>query len=38
MDELPPNHHGDNNGKFGGPLGNEMRTRKVIGRRGLGLE
>ncbi|NNF54257.1 MAG: class I SAM-dependent methyltransferase [Acidimicrobiales bacterium] len=36
MDQLPPNHHGDNNAKFGGPIGYLCALTMTIGRRGDG--
>lgn len=36
MDDLPPNHHGDNNAKFGGALGYLCALSMVIGRSGDG--
>jgi ubiquinone/menaquinone biosynthesis C-methylase UbiE len=32
MDELPPNHHGDNNAKFGGPIGYLCALSMAFGR------
>jgi ubiquinone/menaquinone biosynthesis C-methylase UbiE len=36
MDQLPPNHHGDNNAKFGGPVGYLCALTMVVGRGGDG--
>lgn len=36
MDQLPPNHHGDNNAKFGGPIGYLCAATMILGRGGDG--
>ncbi len=36
MDQLPPNHHGDNNAKFGGPTGYLCALSMAVGRGGDG--
>lgn len=36
MDQLPPNHHGDNNAKFGGAIGYLAALTMVVGRSGDG--
>jgi ubiquinone/menaquinone biosynthesis C-methylase UbiE len=36
MDELPPNHHADDNAKFGGPMGYLAALTMIVGRGGDG--